>query len=136
MKNFARILLLCFCLMAPFNMGFSAVQTPQKPAVEKTGNYNKFTHGEAVIEGVRFVFDLALKKNVIDKNYKFFAEDLIKKFNFKKLPEYKLTNMIKIMKSDKKANKNNLIFVLPVNYSEAEFFELSPEELTDLSERK
>ena len=36
-------------------------------AVEKITNYKKFTHGEAVVEGMRFAFELALKKNLIDK---------------------------------------------------------------------
>ncbi len=36
MKNFARVLLLCFCLMFSVNTGISATQAPQKPAIEKT----------------------------------------------------------------------------------------------------
>lgn len=94
-------------------------------AIEKINNYKKFTHGEAVVEGIRFAFDLALKLNKIDKNYKFFAEDVIKKFNFPILPQYKLEKMIEIMKSDKKAEKNCINFVLPTDYSVVDVFEIT-----------
>ena len=48
-------------------------------AVEKITNYKKYTHGEAVVEGIKFAFNLAVKRNLIDKNYAFLAEDVIKK---------------------------------------------------------
>ena len=100
-------------------------------AVEKINNYKKYTHGEAVVEGMRFAFNLALKLNKIDKNYKFFAEDVIKKFNFPILPQYKSEKMIDIMKSDKKAEKNCINFVLPTDYSVVDIFEITENILTD-----
>ena len=36
-------------------------------AVEKITNYKKFTHGECVVSGIRFAFDLAFNLNLIDK---------------------------------------------------------------------
>lgn len=92
-------------------------------AIEKINNYQKYTHGEAIVEGMYFAFNLALKMNLIDKNYKFFAEDIIKKFNFKKLPQYNLEKMYEIMKTDKKSQKDKIIFVLPTDYSAVEMFE-------------
>ena len=94
-------------------------------AIEKYNNYKKFTHGEAVVEGIKFAFELALKKNLIDKNYKFFAEDIIKKFDFPTIPQYKSDKMIEIMGTDKKAEKGKIIFVLPTDYSMVNIFELS-----------
>ena len=94
-------------------------------AIEKFNNYKKYTHGEAVVEGMKFAFELALKKNLIDKNYKFFAEDIIKKFDFPILPKYKIEKMFELMKSDKKAEKDKIIFVLPTDYSVVDFFEVS-----------
>lgn len=94
-------------------------------AIEKINNYKKYTHGEAVVEGMKFAFELALKKNLIDKNYKFFAEDVIKKFDFPILPKYKIEKMIELMKTDKKAEKDKIIFVLPTDYSVVDFFEVS-----------
>lgn len=98
-------------------------------AVEKITNYRKFTHGEAVVEGILFAFNLAQKRNLIDTNYKFFAEDIIKKFEFKQIPEFKLEKMVELMKTDKKANSQNLVFVLPTDYSTVKVFEISAEEL-------
>lgn len=94
-------------------------------AVEKINNYKKYTHGEAVVEGMKFAFELALKKNLIDKNYKFFAEDVIKKFDFPILPKYKIEKMIELMKTDKKAEKEKIIFVLPTDYSVVDCFEIN-----------
>ena len=94
-------------------------------AIEKLNNYKKYTHGEAVVEGMKFAFELALKKNLIDKNYKFFAEDVIKKFDFPILPKYKIEKMIELMKTDKKAEKEKIIFVLPTDYSVVDCFEIT-----------
>lgn len=93
-------------------------------ALEKLGNFKRFTHGEAVVEGIRFAFNLALSKELIDKNYKYLAEDLINKFNYKKLPTFDMNKIIPIMKNDKKANKN-ITFVLPVKYFEVDCFEIN-----------
>ncbi|MFQ8625516.1 MAG: hypothetical protein ACLSA2_03070 [Candidatus Gastranaerophilaceae bacterium] len=47
-------------------------------AIEKITKYKKYTHGEAIVAGMKYAFNLAVKRNLIDKNYKFFAEDVIK----------------------------------------------------------
>jgi 3-dehydroquinate synthase len=98
-------------------------------AIEKYTNYKQFTHGEAVVEGIRFAFELALKKNLIDKNYKFLADDIIKKFNFKRIPQYKIDKMVKLMQMDKKSSKGNITFILPVDYFEVKAFEFTPDEI-------
>lgn len=101
-------------------------------AIEKINNYKKYTHGEAVVEGIRFAFNIAVKKNIIDKNYGFYAMDIIKKMKFKELPNYNFNKITKIMQMDKKANSGKLIFVLPVNYSEVSMYEISPDELKEI----
>lgn len=98
-------------------------------AVEKITNYKKYTHGEAVVAGMIFAFDMAVKTDIIDKNYKFFANDVISKFNFKKISKYKIEKIINIMQMDKKVIDNKLVFVLPTNYSEVGIFEIEPEQL-------
>lgn len=94
-------------------------------AVEKITNYKKFTHGEAIVKGMVFAFNLALKRGLIDENYKYFADDVIKKFNFKEIPDYPVEKMITLMKMDKKADTDYITFILPVNYSAVEEFKLS-----------
>lgn len=92
-------------------------------AIEKISNY-KYTHGEAVIAGIKYAFDLAMKQNLIDKNYKFVVEDLIKNFNFKEIPNYKPELILKIMQTDKKADKNGINFVLPTDYATVDVFRI------------
>ncbi len=98
-------------------------------AVEKINNFKKYTHGEAVVEGIRFAFNLAMKKNLIDKNYKFFADDVIKKYDFVKIPQYKMDKMIKFMLADKKSDGKSITFILPTDYSTVKAFEFGKDEL-------
>ena len=98
-------------------------------AIEKITNYKKYTHGEAVSEGIKFTFNLALKKNLIDKNYKFFADDVIKKFNFKQICQYKLDKIAKIMLMDKKSDGKEITFILPSDYSVVKFLNITQDEI-------
>lgn len=98
-------------------------------AIEKITKYKKYTHGEAIVAGMKYAFNLAIKRNLIDKNYKFFAEDVIKKFNFVEIPEFDREKMIELMQLDKKAVNEKIIFILPIDYSTVEAFELNSEDL-------
>lgn len=100
-------------------------------AIEKITNYKKYTHGEAVVEGMRFAFNLALKKGLIDKNYAFYAEDVFKKYNFQKIPAFNPEKMTEIMKMDKKASDQSITFVLPTDYSTVDVFNFTEQELAD-----
>ena len=93
-------------------------------AIEKITNYKKYTHGEAVVEGMRFAFNLAEKKNLIDKNYKFFAEDIIQKFNFPQLTKLNFGKMTDLMLMDKKSDGKTITFILPTDYSTVDAFDL------------
>lgn len=86
-------------------------------AIEKLTNYKKYTHGECVVAGIVFAFNLALNNNLIDKNYLFIMQDLIKKFDFKQIPQFDLKKVIPVMKTDKKATSDKIRFILPVNYA-------------------
>lgn len=98
-------------------------------AIEKITNYKKFTHGEAIVKGMIFAFNLAEKRNLIDKNYKFFADDVIKKFDFKSIPDYPIEKMINLMKMDKKAEFEHITFILPTDYSVVEEYKLTEKDL-------
>ena len=98
-------------------------------AVEKFTKYKKYTHGEAVVKGMEFAFNLAVKKNLIDVNYKYFADDVIKKFHFRRIPDYPLEKLITIMKMDKKAEFDKITFILPTDYSQVAEYKLSEDEL-------
>ena len=98
-------------------------------AIEKITKYKKYTHGEAIVEGMKFAFNLAVKRNLIDKNYKFLAEDVMKKYNFREIPQFNPEKMIELMQMDKKATQNSIVFILPTDYSAAEAFELKADEI-------
>ena len=86
-------------------------------AVEKLTNYKKYTHGEAVVKGIEFVFDYAQKTGIIVESYKFIAEDLIKKYNFKKIPDFDIKKVISVMKIDKKATSAGILLIVPSDYA-------------------
>lgn len=98
-------------------------------AVEKLTNYKKYTHGEAVVKGIEFVFDLSQKMGIIVESYKFIAEDLIKKYNFKKIPDFNLNKILLTMKMDKKATSDNIIFILPVDYAQVKEYPMINNEI-------
>ncbi len=99
-------------------------------AVEKLTGYKKYTHGECVAAGISFAFELALKNNLIDKNYLYFMQDVMKKFNFKEIPQFDLKKVIPVMKSDKKSTSDFIRFILPVDYSLVKEFSFN--ELLDI----
>ena len=101
-------------------------------AIEKITNYKKYTHGECVAKGLEKAINIAFKLGKIDKEYKFLCEDIIKKFNFKYIPEFDKNKLIQIMTTDKKSEQNNIKYVLPISYANVEVFNFSQEELKGL----
>lgn len=89
-------------------------------AVEKLTNYRKYTHGEAVVKGIEFIFDYAFKKGLIVESYKFIAQDLIKKYNFKKIPDFCTKKVLSAMKMDKKATAEGIVVIVPSDYAKVE----------------
>ncbi|MBD5403112.1 3-dehydroquinate synthase [bacterium] len=101
-------------------------------AVENITNYKKYTHGECVAEGIIFAFNLASKLNLIDREYEFLSEDLIKKFKFKKIAKFNKNKIISIMQTDKKATDEYIKFILPTHYGQVGEFNFTPEELKEI----
>lgn len=94
-------------------------------AIERITNYKCYTHGEAVIEGMRYAFDIACRKGLIDESYKTFANDLFDKFGYKKLPKFNSKKISEIMQTDKKANSNGISFVLPTEYAKVDILDMN-----------
>ncbi len=99
-------------------------------AVEQVTKYRKYTHGEAVVGGIRFAFALAEKRGLIDKNYRFFANDILDKYNFKQIQELPISKIIAAMKMDKKAEFGKISFILPTDYSTVEEVLLNEDEIS------
>jgi len=98
-------------------------------AIENITKYKQYTHGEAVVGGIKFVFSLAEKRGMIDKNYKYWAEDILSKFNFKQIKDFPHEKIIKAMRLDKKAEFDKITFILPTDYFVVGEFLLDSDEI-------
>lgn len=100
--------------------------------IETLTRYSKFTHGEAVIAGIDFALQLAYNLNLIDKEYKFLCEDLIKKFNYKAVQKFDKNKIINTMTTDKKATNDYINYILPTGYATVEEYNFTPSELKEM----
>lgn len=82
--------------------------------IEKLTNYTKFTHGEAIVYGMKFALNLSYNLGLISNDYLNNSLDLINDYNLinKKLPKFRFNDIIKTMQIDKKVEHNKLRFVL------------------------
>ncbi len=99
-------------------------------AIEKITNYKKYTHGEAIAIGMIYAINLAYKKGLISLEYKNEGINFIKKFLVsQKEPKFNTKELIKLMLSDKKVKNGKINFILPINKSAVECFEISTTDL-------
>lgn len=98
-------------------------------AIEKFTKYKKYTHGEAIVQGMIYAFELAYKLEMIDVNYKFAAIDLISKFKFRSVKLPKMKKLVELMKMDKKAIADEVFFVLPKDYGQVQISGFTAQEL-------
>ena len=101
-------------------------------ALEEETNYKRFSHGYAVVLGMMYVFNYALKKGIITKEYYDEAFTLMNLYEYE-VPKFCCINkkrVLNYMKTDKKSDGVNVTFVLPSGYSEVtEYTEKEPEAL-------
>src|SRR5574344_3138089 len=83
-------------------------------ALERLTNYKKFTHGEAIVYGMIFAFEISLKKAFITIEYFEKSIQLIKKFF--EITDLKINKkkIFKLMMFDKKVENKEIRFILPV----------------------
>ena len=83
-------------------------------ALETITKYKKYTHGEAVVYGMFFIIEWAYKHEYINYSYYKLSLDLLDKYSFKPLDKkYPVEKIVEIMKKDKKATSDRIIFVVP-----------------------
>ena len=83
-------------------------------ALEALGKYKKILHGEAVVQGMLFVFNYAYTRGLITYSYYRLAIDLISKYGFKTLnTKFKPEEITALMKKDKKAEQDKITFIVP-----------------------
>lgn len=100
--------------------------------VEKLTKFNKYTHGECVVEGIKFAVKLATNLNLIAKDYQFLCNDLIEKYDYKDLKKFPPEKYIPVMTTDKKATNNFIKFILPTKYGTVEEYDFTTEELSEI----
>jgi len=93
-------------------------------AIEKIGNYKKYSHGEAVAYGIKYASKLALDLRYITRDYYDKIIYLLEKFKLvNKKNKFKADKVIELMHQDKKVIDGKINLILPVNYSEVELFD-------------
>ena len=82
--------------------------------IENLTNYSKYTHGEAIVYGMKFALNLSYNLGLISHDYLNSSLNLINVYNLinQKLPKFKFADVIKTMQIDKKVEHNKLRFVL------------------------
>ena len=102
-------------------------------AIEALGNYKNFLHGEAVVQGMFFIFNYAYFKNMITYSYYKLAIDLLSKYGFKNFkPEFSREKIIELMKKDKKASSDKITFLVPIEKRKVEEISLTLKEVEEM----
>ena len=102
-------------------------------ALETKGKYKKILHGEAVIQGIFFIFNYAYKKGLITYSYYRLALDLLAKYGYKNQTiEYNLEELVEIMKKDKKAIKDKISFIVPCDKKRVAEIQLNTDEVLSM----
>ena len=82
--------------------------------MESITKYKKYTHGEAVVQGIFFVLKWAYKQEMISYSYYRLSIELLTKYGFKEeLLKYTPEDLISIMRRDKKASDGKITFIVP-----------------------
>ena len=85
-------------------------------AIEAITNYVCYTHGEAVSIGIKLIFDLALKLELIQREYYDRAVTLLSDYKLITKLDFEVDkeSFYNAMKSDKKVSSGCINFVMPV----------------------
>lgn len=104
-------------------------------ALEVKGKFRKYTHGEAVVQGIFFVFGWAKRTEIISYSYYRLATELLEKFGFKEinlLKKFKSAELVEIMKNDKKATSEKITFIIPYDKKMVKDVKFRPEEVLEM----
>ena len=102
-------------------------------ALEALSGYKKILHGEAVIQGIYFIFDYAKKNKLITDAYYCLVMDLLSKYGFRKSSyRYKAVQILEKMKNDKKALDGEVTFIIPCDKKKVKEIKLQYDEVLKL----
>ena len=101
-------------------------------ALEVIGKYKKYLHGEAVVQGLFFVFNYAYAQGLITYSYYRLAVDLLNKYGFKNSEtKTKPIELINIIKQDKKAEQDKITLIVPCEKKKVKEVKLTIPELLE-----
>lgn len=101
--------------------------------LESKGNYKKYLHGEAVVQGMFFVFNYAYSKGLITYSYYRLATELLNKYGFKSIKcKFDKSELIEFMRKDKKAQQDQISFIIPCDKKEVKEIKLTPAEVLEM----
>ena len=102
-------------------------------ALETITKYKKYTHGEAVVYGLYFIFEWAYSKDYITYSYYKRTTELLDKYGFHKLKiDKNIQKLICIMQKDKKAYAEKVVFVVPYGNKKVKTEEVSLDCVEDM----
>lgn len=102
-------------------------------ALEALGKYKNFLHGEAVVQGMFFIFNYAYSQNLITYSYYRLSIELLNKYGFKSLVnKYAPIELVELMKHDKKAERNKITFIIPNEKKKVKEIKLTPSEILEM----
>ena len=103
-------------------------------ALEAKGGFKKFTHGEAVVQGMFFIFKYAYTKNLITYSYYRLSNELLEKYGFKPInfkSVYQVDEVVELMKKDKKASGDTVTFIVPTEKKKVKEVNLTLSEIIE-----
>lgn len=102
-------------------------------ALESLGKYKKYLHGEAVVQGMFFIFNYAYSKGLITYSYYRLSIDLLSKYGFKSLrTKFSSDTIIEKMKRDKKAQTDKISFIIPIEKRKVEEIKFSFDDIENM----
>lgn len=97
--------------------------------IEQYNNYEKYTHGEAVSIGMAKILEIGERKGITETGTTERVKDLLKHFNLPITTEYDKTELINMMKRDKKNKRGELSFILIKKIGEFKILKVNEENL-------
>jgi 3-dehydroquinate synthase len=98
-------------------------------ALESSGNFSKWTHGEAVAWGIHKAMETGLLMGLTEPSYAGRVEKILRDFGYElDIPGLNSKDLLRIMQQDKKKREGRVLFVLQKSHGTT-FFSEVPEEI-------
>ena len=101
-------------------------------ALEALSGLKKYTHGEAVVQGMYFMLDWAYDEGMISYSYYRLSVELLEKYGFvKQKTKYSPFEIVEAMKRDKKALHDKITLLMPCDKKRVKEIKVSPDEVLE-----